>query len=446
MQSVIDKSKEYELLIVKHDPIYSDIVKAIDIVKQFITDNGLIIYGGTAIDYALRLHGDQIYPDDMLTVPDLDFYSPNNTDHAYQLADLLFHAGYVDARAINAMHMETMRVDIGNNHFVADISYRPQIAFDKLLYVKYNGMKVLHPTYQRIDIHSALSFPFDNPPREVIFDRWQKDIKRFNKMDKYYPLESEGNTVGLPEIVTDISHGYVYTGFVAYAVLYHRLAEVLGNVPIDVVNPHMRLDGTTMKTNGLCVEFVHHNPAKFCGKIGLKGTKHYEPYINLIPERYEGLMNGKLVVYSTKNKLLSMNIVKVGDTNVKVANIQYLLRHFLAMYLYHAESTHAMTYLRHYTSLLQMARLAEDKVPGYTVEELLDFPFMCSVYTYGDRNINLSSEVAFNYLAQDLDKATPYKIPKNYYPGKSIARGLPHPPFDPELVEFFRESGREIVD
>ena len=145
MESVFERSKEFEFLVTSYDPVFEDLIEAIEVVKKFIIDHKLIIYGGSAIDYALRLKGDKIYPDDLLKVPDLDMYSPNNVEHSYQLADIFYKMGYKEARAINALHMETMRVDLVDNHFIADITYRPPELFETLPYLEYKGMRIIHP-------------------------------------------------------------------------------------------------------------------------------------------------------------------------------------------------------------------------------------------------------------------------------------------------------------
>jgi hypothetical protein len=152
--------------------MYQDVVDVIIEVKEFIRKKKLIIYGGTAIDFALRLKGDKIYPDESLSVADLDFFSPNSVEDAYELADMLYNKGYKEARSIVALHVITMRVDMGDNHFIADISYIPRDVYDKIPYLTYDGMRIVHPDFQKIDLHSSLSFPYDNTPMEVIFHRW----------------------------------------------------------------------------------------------------------------------------------------------------------------------------------------------------------------------------------------------------------------------------------
>lgn len=177
--------KQSELLSIKNDPNYEAILRAIVIIKKFIRDRGLIIYGGTAIDYALRLVDDCIYPDEMLAIPDLDFFSPNNIGDAYDLVDILGE-DFPQARSLQALYIRTMRVDICDNNFLADISYVSPCIFKHLPTITYSGMKCIHPQFQILDMLSSLSFPYDDPPKEVIFHRWDKDIKRMNKLLKAF--------------------------------------------------------------------------------------------------------------------------------------------------------------------------------------------------------------------------------------------------------------------
>ena len=60
MDKVLDNSGKYENVITEHNPVYEQLKASIPIVKEFIRNRKLLIYGGTAIDYALRLKGDCI--------------------------------------------------------------------------------------------------------------------------------------------------------------------------------------------------------------------------------------------------------------------------------------------------------------------------------------------------------------------------------------------------
>jgi len=229
MEVVEANAKFYEKISYELDPMYREWIEGVEMVREYIEEKGLIIYGGTAIDYALRLHGDCIYPDGSVAIPDLDAFSPDSVADAYELANRLFKVGFNDARAITASYVRAMRVDIGGMHWVADLSYVSPTIFDRLPYLVYNGVKIVHPNYQRIDFHSALAFPFDDPPKEVIFNRIRKDVARFAKLDKYYPINTSPYSIAANPLVNvkvpiDFRK-HVFHGFAAYALW----CEVIGD-------------------------------------------------------------------------------------------------------------------------------------------------------------------------------------------------------------------------
>ena len=178
--------KDYENIVSKNDKFKEDTEIALGLVKKYVISNKLIIVGGMAIDYALRLKGDKLYDDNVL--PDYDFYSPNYNKDAYKIAELLHSAGLSNISVINANHVSTMRV-IVNYTVVADVTYMPINIFDNLPTLLYRDIIIIHPHYQLIDQHRSLSLPFENPPLEVILNRWQKDSIRYDILYKYYPLE-----------------------------------------------------------------------------------------------------------------------------------------------------------------------------------------------------------------------------------------------------------------
>lgn len=181
----VSEESYYDNLVNTRSYNYDEIVKALDIVKQFIIDKSLILVGGMAIDFALKLKGDKIYSDNQL--PDYDFYSSTHIDDAYELASDLCKKGFKNISCIQAMHLTTMKVRV-DFEVVADITYCPVSIFKRVPYLKYGDIKIVHPHYQMIDQHNALSIPFENPGREVIFHRWKKDMLRYDKLYKYYPV------------------------------------------------------------------------------------------------------------------------------------------------------------------------------------------------------------------------------------------------------------------
>ena len=415
---MIKDTAAYEQLVFKYDPAHDDLNRAIVLVKKFITDNKLIIYGGTAIDYALRLCGDKIYPDDLF--PDLDFYSPDNINHAYQLADILYNAGFAETRAINAAHMKTMKIDLGSNHFIADISFQPEVVFDIIPYLEYDHMRIVHPLFQRVDMHSALSFPYDGAPREVIFARWSKDVKRFNLLNKYYPVETQVSPP-IPSMIP-FERGPVFCGAVAYAFLYDRFSK-WGVDDNDIIKA--RLDIKNMQVSANFIEIV-----SFDEQLGDK----YEPLGTIMPAKTIN-ESKNMIAYDTRNRLVSVNSIHVGDVSFRIVNVQYLLKHYIGLHF--AGDIHALAY---YNSIMRMIVHAEKHEPDPFVS-----PFFPSIQTYGNDNLDLTRLVLLSRIYHELDDSEPFSTPDNYYPSRSIPAGRAHPIFDIESSEFYREHGRAMT-
>ena len=225
------RAKDFEVIAQERNADAALADRALEIVRQFIVKRGLILYGGQAIDFALRLRGSQIYPDHQ--TPDYDCFSSQSVDDAYDLADALVAAGFPNVGAIPAIHAQTMRVAV-DFVYVADISYAPPAVFASFPTVSYAGMRVLHPDIQRLDMHLAFSFPFNNPPREDVFHRHHKDLKRFRLFQELYPVTAEEGRVlgGLaePQPVTlelDLSRVALH-GFAGYALVRSAFAELEG--------------------------------------------------------------------------------------------------------------------------------------------------------------------------------------------------------------------------
>lgn len=187
LEKVFDNDKKFEDYAAKHTQGYEDTEKALEIVKKFIIDKNLIIYGGMAIDLALKAKGHKgIYKED--AVPDYDFMSPTHYDHACELAILLDKHGFKECQAVNAVHVSTYKVRT-NFVWVADITYIPANIFKTMpTMTSKDGLRFVHPDFQRMDMHRAMSTPYEKPPLEVFLNRARKDQKRFRMINEFYPL------------------------------------------------------------------------------------------------------------------------------------------------------------------------------------------------------------------------------------------------------------------
>jgi hypothetical protein len=446
--------KGYEIVCQKMDPMYEDAKSAITIVRKFIKSKDLVIYGGTAIDFALRLHGDAIYKEETLAIPDLDFYSENHVSDAYELANLLYAAGFKDTRVIRAFYVQTMRVDIGHGHYVADISYAPKGVYVKTL--EYESMKIVHPWVQYIDMHSSLTFPYDNPPTEVILSRWKKDIQRYNKLYQYYPLlPPTGNIQKFQPIqLRPAEMRLVLCGIPAYSLVYDAFIRMLEatpaspKVPKEVVK--IEVDPLKLKLGSLegMIELVSHNPEKTYSELGIV-LKKFAPLFHYRPTRYT---NDRYIINSTLRRLVCYHSYHYSDTvSYRTVSCQYLLMQFVSEYIV----TNKPIYAHLYLSVLKMIEVADELVVGIHESGndeifnglLLSAPFFPTHKVYGSDNMPDSMRVQLRSIETELayhtksQKETPFKLPMNYYPSRGLRESDREIELDPE---FFIKDGREL--
>jgi len=485
-----ESAKQIEVVAQRRDADAALLGRALAVVRQFIADRGLILYGGQAIDYAMRLRGEKLYPDHQ--TPDFDFFSSDNVKDAYDLAEILGAAGFRDVKAIVAIHVQTMRVGV-ESVFVADISYAPPNVFKAVPTVKYGDIKIVHPDYQRTDMHLAFCFPFNDPPREDVFHRFAKDLTRFNTLARLYPITS-GKTLG--KIVdgggspggkttagksppVDLDRVAVH-GFAAYGLLRGALDELLGSAGAPPSQlPRVAVDVVEQKTDGgkrvatIGVDF----PAKAGRELrrlvlatpwpdevvaGLRGggseVSQYAPYMDTRPEMtlVEGPEKGTapraVEVYSTRDRLLAVSVLKAaGGARVTVVSPQYLLLFFLHGALASGAPARALC-VEYYRATLAVlaaadaaiARLREkEKDPDAYAKFLDSSPFGLTVRTLGERNFNASYLIrrATTERGLKVDGPGAKVAPTNYY----LDRAKKRPPdFDYDANPAYVRGGQKL--
>ena len=179
----------YEDTLVARSDDYGFIMRGLEKVIAFVEEHGRILVGGMAIDLALKgAGGEGIYKANKM--PDYDFLSPDSVADSAALGVALCQEGFPDVSVINGIHTTTRRVRIGKVA-IADITYCPQEVFDSLPTIGHEKLRLIHPHYQMMDMHRALSYPFEDPNRPVIFNRWKKDCVRYDALAKYYAIEGD---------------------------------------------------------------------------------------------------------------------------------------------------------------------------------------------------------------------------------------------------------------
>lgn len=315
-----DDELEYHLesILIENHYFKDSVTDSMKETKKMIIDRNLILTGGMAIDGALRLKGEFLYADHIL--PDYDFFSPNFHKDSYDLA-LVLSKNHDNVNAIGAMHVSTMKVRV-NYIPVADITYAPKCLYETTPTLKFDGMRIVHPHYQMIDQHLSLSLPYANPPWETINFRWAKDMKRYDILNKAYPLPF--NKKQIPKPVKNIKLDDLKCCIGGFAALkyWHDYAKKAGrNIPWKPVNGSIILysnDVFTLKDH-----------------IGRKIVKHdtlwYNPILDKEPRKIIlSSKTHKVELLDIKGKLISAH-----HDGMWYANLQVIMTKFLTEWVFY---------------------------------------------------------------------------------------------------------------
>ena len=312
-----------------------DVKKIISIVEDFLMKKKLVCYGGTAINAILPKFA-QFYNKD-IEVPDYDFFSNHALEHAKELADIYFEAGYTDVEAKSGVHPGTYKVFV-NFIPVADITYLEKDIFDAIQKdsVRRSGILYAPPNYLRMGMYLELS----RPQGDV--SRWEKVFKRLNLLNKYYPLKTSMNceTVDFQRgmetnekesskiyfIVRDalIDQGVVFFGGYASS-LYSRYMPKTQKKLIMQIPDFDVLSEEPERTANIVSEHLNEY-----GYKNIKIVKH-DSIGEIIPERYEVRVGKDTLAFIYKPiGCHSYNTININDKEINVATIDTMLSFYLA--------------------------------------------------------------------------------------------------------------------
>lgn len=263
--------------------------KANEIVREFIISKQLIVTGGLVIDFALRLKGEKIYED--FAVPDYDFFSTHNAHDACELFELLRSNGFTNISLVPGIHPSTIKIFVYKD-CVADITFTYESLFEdmKKSALIYNGMMFRNPYIQYVDMHRALTYPYENEPRETINNRWAKDFERFCLLYKYYPTEQRTKTNH--ELPSDKGLDFTYVVAGQYAIRYY-LSKYGMKVESDTDLGEIVY---LMDEADIEAFMVKHGSS-------IKNLKQFKAFGEILPERTELKLNDiKHVLLHCRNK------------------------------------------------------------------------------------------------------------------------------------------------
>lgn len=456
------------------------IARALEIVREFIVARRLVVFGGLAIDCALRLRGSSIYPEGER--PDYDFLSPRSVDDAYDLADLLCREGFPDVSAIRAIHVQTMRVRV-NFVGVADLGYVPPAVFARLPTLDFRGMRIIHPLFQRMDLHLGFTYPLGDPPRENIFNRWPKDQKRLALFDEHWPVACEAAAPPATRTVRAFFGGTLLggeaalTGFAGYAVMRARLDELAAAArrPVRCRAPRLKfalVGPATVEMEvpdeaGCRVAAASHAPEALL--MGLPDITRHEPYLDVMELTTAG---ENVEVVNTKNRLLAATLAKTAAGDVFVATPHHVMLYFLCKHFVSSSAAAPsgsgaapsvyLDYYRHCQEVVaeaheifadRLARAAGADDARKVMDLYAASPFAATVTTVGTANVNPAYCIILAEAVKAVKGDPPTHVPgllefikqleglpTNYFPGGKKTR----PVFDYDQCALFRRSGAAL--
>lgn len=333
VRTAVDAIEELEGKSMVDDPKVRDIIA---IMEDFMRDEKLICYGGTAINNILP-EEDQFYDHDV-EIPDYDCYSPKALEHAKKLADIYFHKGYTEVEAKASVHMGTFKVYV-NFIPVADLTQLVPELYKNLRkdVILIDGILYCPPNFLRMAMYLELSRPRGD------VSRWEKVAKRLALLNKNYPLEdmscknieiqrlfetnipeSERDELFTVSLKTLADNGVVFFGAMAQRLYMKHLPE-FSSKKIPNVSDFDVLSTDPARTARILKERLEYSNFKQVKTIKRPGIGE------IIAPHYELTVAGETVVFIYQPLAChSYNIIKTNGKSLKIATIDTMLNLYLA--------------------------------------------------------------------------------------------------------------------
>jgi hypothetical protein len=237
----------------------SELLRALDIVKQFLRTSGRVCYGGTAMNAILPPK--KRFYDPETDLPDYDFFTPDIDRDTAALVDQMKAAGFKDVYHRVGMHEGTRKILV-NFVPIADISTLPEHLYTVLhrRAVVRGGLRYVDADILRMMMYLEMS----RPKGEVA--RWEKVFERLQLINATFPPKRlEGTRKGkrfhvAPDIVRKLMDFCIkqqrplLSGGEGLAAFYRGVVAGRGSVfsanhsgPISFLSPAIRKDVEELK-------------------------------------------------------------------------------------------------------------------------------------------------------------------------------------------------------
>jgi len=316
-----------------------DIKKIISILESFLIKHKLICYGGTAINNILPKYA-QFY-DRKIELPDYDFYSTTPLEHAKELADIYYKAGFEEVEAKAGVHYGTFKVFV-NFIGIADITLIHPSIYEGLNSeaITIAGIRYAPANYLRMNMYLELSRPAGD------VSRWEKIMKRLTLLNEYYPFQSRYNCdiieiqrkmetdtdtekqERIYYIIRDLFIDFDVVFFGGYAnSLYQRYMTKEQKRFSDKIPDFDVLYEEPDKLAQILIERLQEN--------GFKNitSKTHDAISDIIPYHIEICIGKEILAFIYKPIAChNYNTITIGKQRVNIATIDTILSFYLAFY------------------------------------------------------------------------------------------------------------------
>jgi len=164
-----------------NEPTINERNKVYEVIKQYIKDNNLIIYGGWAQNALIKNknNNDAFYSE--AETPDIEFYSTEPVKDLIKLCDILHKKEFKYIEGSEGVHPETYKIFVNFINY-ADCTYMPLNIFKNIPTIEIDGMKMTHPHFMFIDALRVYVDPMTS------YFRLSKAFPRFTKLIYHYPF------------------------------------------------------------------------------------------------------------------------------------------------------------------------------------------------------------------------------------------------------------------
>ena len=300
----------------------------IEILENFIKNNGLVCYGGIAINSILPKT--KKFYDKKLDIPDYDCFSPNALNHAKELALIYAKEGYQNVEAKSAVYYGTYKIFV-NFIPIADFTNLEVDVFNIIQNKSIMIKNILYspPSYLRMSLYQELSRPYGD------VSRWYKIYNRLTLLNETHPFEydvdlTQNNIISNTENMTIykkliklcIKNKYVLFGDFGLSFYkdyfpkhYKPIIEYKQMKQIYILNDDYKKVIESIEKLNIPFNLISH-------------TKDYK-FINSF---YEIEINGQSLMYIfTTNSCQSYNKIKYEKHYYNIASIDTILSIYYAI-------------------------------------------------------------------------------------------------------------------